>query len=128
MATTLLLNYKLLVCGQEGEHIDNYSDFYIDDVQTLQEIKKQWVFKNKSKVSPCGYGYSVVLVDDKAILKKTLVNIDCEYMSGWIYFPKAYLEDHKGSFKKMTDDDKRHFSVLPEMTTAHNRILPKPGL
>lgn len=59
--------YKILIYGQEGKQIDNYSDFYIDDVQTLREIKRQWVFKNKSQVMSCGYGYSVILVDEKKI-------------------------------------------------------------
>ncbi|MBL4754371.1 MAG: hypothetical protein JKY52_12355 [Flavobacteriales bacterium] len=102
--------YKLLVYGDEGEWIEDYRDFYIDDVETLKRMQKQWVFKYKSDVKPCGYGYHLKLVDGKKVLKSKSVNIDCEYMSGWVYFPKLYLTEHKNSFKKMTESDREEFS------------------
>lgn len=103
-------NYKLLVYGTEGDWIEDYQDFYIDDIQTLNEIKKQWVFTKKSDAMPCGYGYNLELVNQSKILKSTSINIDCEYMSGWIRFPKKYLTDHKKSFKKMTETEIAEFS------------------
>lgn len=103
-------NYKLLVYGLEGEIIDDYIDFYIDDISTLKQMQKQWIFKYKSEVMPCGYGYRVVLVNEKEIINEKYINIDCQYMSGWIYFPKKYLSDYKSSFKKMTKTEKEIFS------------------
>lgn len=103
-------NYKLLVYGMEGEWIEDYRDFYIDDIQTLNRMKRQWVFTKKSDEMPCGYGYSLKLVNQSEILKSTSINIDCEYMSGWIRFPRKYLEDHKKSFKRMTEVEKTEFS------------------
>ena len=101
-------DYKLLVFGLEGLWIDDYIDFYIDDIETLQKMQKQWVFKYKTDVMACGYGYNVMLVDSNEVVEETWVNIesDCEYMSGWIRFPKSYLSDHKTHFKRMTENGK----------------------
>ncbi|WP_159477073.1 hypothetical protein [Chryseobacterium sp. 18068] len=93
--------YKLEAYQVEGKIIDDYKKFYIDDPEVLNKMKKQWVFKYKSEVMPCGFGYELHLIKDKKIIKKTLVNIDCEYMEGWIYFPKEYLTDHKNHFKRI---------------------------
>ena len=103
--------YKLLVFGEEGLWIDDYQDFYIDDIETLKKMQKQWIFKYKSDISACGYGYSIMLVDSDKVLKEAAVNIerDCEYMSGWIYFPKKYLSDHKTYFKRMSENEKNSF-------------------
>jgi len=101
--------YKLLVYGTEGEWIDDFQDFYIDDITTLQNMQKQWTFKYKTDPWACGYGYFLKFVDDKSVLNRKAVNIDCEYLAGWIYFPRNYLEDHKSSFKRMSDQDKKEF-------------------
>ena len=90
-------DYKILVYGMEGEWIEDYRDFYIDDIKTLKKMKRQWVFRWKSDVMPCGYGYSLLLVNQSEIIKRTSINIDCGYMSGWIRFPKRYLSAHKNS-------------------------------
>lgn len=101
--------YKLLVFGLEGEWIDDFRDFYIDDISTLKQMQQQWTFKYKSEVMPCGYGYKIVLVNKEEIINEKYINIDCEYMSGWIYFPENYLSDYKSSFKKMTEIEKENF-------------------
>ncbi|MCX8523644.1 hypothetical protein OF897_06880 [Chryseobacterium formosus] len=93
--------YRLEGHQIEGEIIDDFTNFYIDDPETLITMQKQWIFKYKSGIQPCGYGYSIVLKENNKIIKQTLVNIDCEYMSGWIYFPKEYLTDYKNHFVKM---------------------------
>ncbi|MBD3905268.1 hypothetical protein NAL32_07265 [Chryseobacterium sp. Ch-15] len=93
--------YKLEIYHVEGEIIDDFKNFYIDDPETLNKMKKQWIFKYKSEVMPCGFGYELHLIEDKKVIKKTLINIDCEYMSGWVYFPKEYLTDHKNHFKRI---------------------------
>lgn len=93
--------YKLEVYQIEGEIIDDFKKFYIDDSETLKKMQKQWIFKYKSEVMPCGFGYELHLVKDHTIIKKTLINIDCQYMQGWIHFPKEYLTDHKIHFKRI---------------------------
>lgn len=103
--------YKLLVYGLEGLWIEDYRDFYIDDVKTLEKMKKQWVFTRKVDPKPCGYGYSIYLVNNDSILKKIWVNIDCEYGSDWVKFPKRYLNGHKASFKRMTEEESEKFNA-----------------
>jgi len=101
--------YKLLVFGTEGEWIDDYRDFYIDDIEVLKKMQKEWVFKYKSDILACGYGYIVMLVNSDEVLKEVAVNIDCEYMTGWIRFPKRYLSNYKAHFKRMTEIEKKEF-------------------
>ena len=101
--------YKLYVIGTEGEWIEDYRDFYIDDIETLKKMKTQWVFKEKSEVMPCGYGYILYLVNDKEVLKSEAINIDCEYMTGWIKFPREYISDYKNQFIRLNESEKLNF-------------------
>jgi hypothetical protein len=103
--------HKLLVYPLEGEIIDDFTHFYIEDISTLKEMQQKWIFKHKSDIMPCGYGYSLLLVDENSILNKKSVNIDCEYMSDWIHFPKHYLTDYKKSFIKMNESKKAEFAA-----------------
>lgn len=96
-------DYKLIVFGTEGARIEDYRDFYIDDIETLERMQKQWVFKYKTTPMSCGYGYNIRLVSKDKILEEKSVNVDCEYMTGWIFFPRNYLTDHIESFKRMND-------------------------
>lgn len=93
--------YRLEVNQVEGQIIGDFKNFYIDDIATLIKMQKQWVFKYKSSVKSCGYGYSIALKENSKTIKQSFINIDCEYMSGWIYFPKEYLTDHKNHFKRI---------------------------
>lgn len=93
--------YRLKGYHIDGKSINGFKKFYIDDPETLSKMKKQWVFKYKSEVMPCGFDYELHLVENNKIVKKALINIDCEYMQGWIHFPKEYLIDHKNHFKRI---------------------------
>ena len=103
--------HKLLVFPLEGEIIDDFTHFYIEDISTLKKMQQEWVFKHKSDIMPCGYGYLLMLVDEDSIINKESINIDCEYMSGWIYFPKKYLTDYQKSFIKMNESQKAEFAA-----------------
>ncbi|WP_131725552.1 MULTISPECIES: hypothetical protein [unclassified Chryseobacterium] len=93
--------YRLDFYNIDGVAIDNFKNFYIDDPTTLLKIQLQWIFKYKSDIQPCGYGYSIELKENNKVIKQTLINLDCEYMSGWIHFPKEFLTDHKNHFKTL---------------------------
>jgi hypothetical protein len=95
--------YKLVFYGGEGGIIENYFNFYIDDSKTLNQIKKQWIFSKKSEIYSCGYSYNMVLVKKESEVFSKQINIECEYMSGWVYFPKDFLLKHKKSFKKINE-------------------------
>ena len=99
-------SYKLLVFGSEGTWIDDYRDFYIDDPATLSKMKDQWIFKYRTDMMLCGFGYIVKLVDEDKIVAETAINLDCEYIEGWIYFPEDYLRDHISSFKRLTESER----------------------
>ncbi len=91
-------NVKLLIYRLEGSKFQN--DFYIDDINVLKTMQNQWIFTKKSKIWSCGFDHRLVLMDGNKIVQEKLINLDCEYMSGWIYFPKEYLLDNKSNFKE----------------------------
>lgn len=95
--------YKLVFYGEEGGIIENYYKFYIDDIKTLNDIKKQWVFTKKSEIYSCGYSYTMELIKKDSVVFSKPINVECEYMSDWIYFPKEFLLDHIKSFKKINE-------------------------
>lgn len=103
-------DYKIYVFASEGTWIDDYMDFVIEDIETLNEIKERWVFKEKLPPTACGYGYNLKLVDKEKIIKSFSINIDCEYMTGWIVFPKEYLSDYKHSFIKLNENQIQEFN------------------
>jgi hypothetical protein len=94
-------DYKLVVLATEGAHLEGFDDFYIDDVVTLTKMQNQWVFNYKVVPMACGYGYDAKLIKNDQVLVQSSINIECEYMSGWIFFPRNYLTDHIQSFKKL---------------------------
>jgi hypothetical protein len=103
-------NYKLVGFGLEGLWVDDFRNFYVDDLTTLQKMQRQWIFEYAVPPSPCGYGYKLKLMRDTIVINEALVNIDCEYMNAneqpWRYFPANYLTDHKASFKRFTEEDR----------------------
>ena len=105
--------FKLLVFGQEGMWIDDYRDFYIDDIEVLKKMQKQWVFRFKSSVMACGFGYRIMFVDRDRVINEAWVNIQrgCEYMVwfDWLRFPKRFLLDHKAHFRRMTETEREYF-------------------
>ena len=52
-----------------------------------------------------------MFVNEDSVLNRKSVNIDCEYMGGWIHFPKSYLEDYKDSFVRMSDEEAKRFGA-----------------
>ena len=99
--------YRLEGIGLEGGWVNDFRNFYIDNLPTLQKIKDQWVFEYTVPPSSCGYGYKLRLLRDKIIIKEAFVNIECEYISvngnPWRYFPSNFLTDHRASFKRFTN-------------------------
>jgi hypothetical protein len=101
--------YKLYFFGLESDGIKGFSNFYIDDKETLSKIKAQWIFDEKSETMSCGYSYSMVLVINKKIVLQKAINTECEYLEGWIHFPNSYLTSHKMNFKKLSEKEAVHF-------------------
>ncbi|MEP1069416.1 MAG: hypothetical protein ABJG99_11760 [Crocinitomicaceae bacterium] len=102
-------NYKLYFIGTEGTYIDNYKDFKIENIYALNKIKKTWIFTERSEVMSCGYGYILYLVDGQQVLKTTGINIECEYFSDWIKFPKKHLTDFKEYYVQIDDSELSEF-------------------
>jgi len=102
--------FKIYLFASDGPQIGDFHNFVIEDVETLELLKERWIFKNKISPIACGYGYNLKLVDDKKVVKSTNINVECEYMTGWIKFPKEYLSDFKHSFIKIDEIEIVRFS------------------
>ena len=109
-------NYKLVGLGLEGLWVDDFRNFYVDDLTTLQKMQRQWIFEYSVPPTACGYGYKLKLLKDTTVIKGAFVNIDCEYMSAkghpWRYFPANYLTDHKANFKRLTDEQRNEIESM----------------
>ena len=104
-------NYKLVIIpiGEGFNLISEFDNAYIDNPLIIGEVSKKWVFTKKSDVMPCGYEYSLILVDDSKIITEKYLNFDCGYLGGWIYFPKYYLLKYKSHFKKFSPEELYEF-------------------
>ncbi len=97
--------YKLIGVAMEGQHIEGFGSFYIDDLTTLQKMSEQWKFEYKSEPMACGFGYELSFLKDTVVLNHGLLNLECGYLNtdqqNWLYFPSNYLTDHVSKFKKL---------------------------
>ncbi len=100
-------NYKLVGIGLQGEHIEGYKNFYIDDIETLQKMREQWVFEYSTEPMACGFGYELRFLRDTLVLSQGLLNLECGYLNTkrqkWLHFPSKYLTDHVSKIKELSE-------------------------
>lgn len=84
----------------------------LDDTTALNTIKSQWIFKNHIHPTSCGYNYQIMLVKDYKVIKQTKINTNCEYMTGWIEFPKEFLSDNLDKFRSLNSMDSTEFKQV----------------
>ncbi|MET3731785.1 hypothetical protein [Moheibacter stercoris] len=80
-------------------------NFYTDDLKVLNKMKNQWKLNKRSDIMPCGYTHKLVFADEYRTLNEIEINLECEYASGWIYFPKEYLLKYESKFKKLSSEE-----------------------
>ena len=68
-------NYKLVGIGMEGQQINGFKNFSIDDSNTLVEMQKKWVFDHKINAMSCGFDYEIQLLKEKKLVYYCF--IDC---------------------------------------------------
>lgn len=109
---------------------DSMGSWYIDDIATLNEFKKEWVFKVPGKMRACGYDYELVLTKNGQSLQSLHLTLDCsEIVSGrkYFYFEPQKLKMFKGKVKPLKPVDKT-VETLEEARTYRDNILKNPNL
>ena len=98
-------NYKLVGIGMEGQQINGFKNFSIDDSNTLVEMQKKWVFDHKINAMSCGFDYEIQLLKDSILINQGFVNLECGYLNTkqqkWLYFPPEYLSNYTSVFKQL---------------------------
>ena len=98
--------YYLLGARAESDRnsfADSLGVFYTNDIQVLNKIKKEWVFKKPSPKYACGYHYYVLICKDGKELESFAVNLNCNEIvsdKGYFYFDTNKLRKFKNDFKK----------------------------
>ena len=78
--------YTLLFVQQQPYKINEkeyteLSNYYIDDISTLNKIKKDWVFEKSKTMYACGYSFVIYLCKNNKLLDTFYINLDCEQIS-----------------------------------------------
>ncbi len=90
---------------QRHELQKTIGNFYIDDIQVLNEIKDSWITEKPSPFYACGYHFGIFVIQDGYEIESFFINVekDCntvvtEY--GQFYFDPSKIRMLKDKFKK----------------------------
>jgi hypothetical protein len=82
-------------------------NFYTDDIQVLNAIKKEWTFKKPGQMHSCGYHYIVSTYKKGLELERFHINLNCNILgtnASYFYFEERQL----GMFKtRLNKNNKR---------------------
>ncbi len=79
----------------KGDTYKRFS-FFVDKLEDLNNLKKEWVFKQKSEVIAQQNHFSVYILKDKKIVGDGVINPSFSNIradEGWYYFDTALLEE-----------------------------------
>jgi hypothetical protein len=125
--------YSLLGISREGgpnKLAHSLGEFYTDDIQLLNAIKKEWIFKKPSPMYSCGYNYQIVICKNGLTLKQFFINLGCHTLAtddGYFYFKEEQLGMFKDKFKK-PDRKRETFSTFNEARVFREKALKKSRL
>ena len=80
---------------------DSLGEWYIDDITTLNKIKKEWVFSTPGEQWACGYHYRIYLCKDGKKIDEFAVNLYCKEMltkEGYFFFDPELIRSLNGNF------------------------------
>lgn len=123
--------YYLL--GQRSESdpntlADSLGDFYTDDIQLLNTIKKEWIFKKNSPAWACGYHYVIHICKKGKTLESFAINLNCNVIStndGYFVFDAKKLRKFKAKLKPAFSEKKK-FSNISEARAYYKNTLTTP--
>jgi hypothetical protein len=131
--TQLLKNYDFnkggytLLFEQSRGGFDNQNEFielsnyYIDDISILNEIKKNWVFNKSEMIYACGYHYEVYLCKNGIKIDNFSINLECGQIcssQGYFDFSKDKWMMFQNKLKKAVTKNNK-FASLQKARDAH---------
>lgn len=120
--------YYLIGTHSESDYnalAKDLGEFYTDDIEVLNAIKKEWTFKRPSPQYACGYHYEVTICKNGLELETLLINLNCNVIvsdDGYFYFEAKQLEMFKDCLKKPFRKQEK-FVSLAEARNYRNTIL-----
>ncbi len=109
---------------------DTLDVFYTNDIKTLNEFKKTWVFTKPSPMYACGYDYMVHICKNGESLEHFAINFDCNVISidkGYFYFDLKKLTMFKSKVHKAFISTNNFPSVI-KGREFRNKILTDSNL
>lgn len=109
---------------------DSLGEFYTDDIEILNAIKKEWTFVKPSPRYACGYHYEVIICKNGLELECFLINLNCNEIvsnNGYFYFQPQQLRMFKDNFKKPFRKTEEFNSVI-DARNYREHILKDPNL
>lgn len=79
-------------------------EFYTEDIDVLNEIKRAWNFPRPQKLYACGYHYYVVLLKDGKKVDDLSINLECNQVvtgKGSRYFRNQLLTSFSARFRPL---------------------------
>lgn len=96
-------------------------EFYTDNIQVLNALKKSWVFKRPQKDYACGYHYEIVVLKKGIEVDSFVINLECEQLrlsDASLYFDLKKLDSFANRFKKLY----RESQVFESASEARARL------
>jgi hypothetical protein len=93
---------------------DTLGEFYTNDIETLNQIKKEWTFKIPGKQYACGYHYFIHICKDGKSLESFAVNLNCNEIvgkKGYFFFDNKNLRQFKDNFKTLNGKYKEYIDL-----------------
>ena len=116
--------------GDRNSLADSLGEFYTDDIEVLNSIKKEWTFTRPSPKYACGYHYEVLVCKNGLELESFSINLNCNEIvsdNGYFYFETQQLRMFKDSFKKPIKK-RENFTSLTDARNYRENILKDTNL
>lgn len=91
-------------------------EFYSDDVQVLNAIKRAWVFNKPQRQYACGYHYEIIILQHGVRKESFAINLECNELvtpDGSRYFDLKKISAFASALKPVRNE-KREFSTVKE--------------
>ncbi len=100
----------------KGTAADTLFNFYSDDKALLNEIRKEWIFKERNNLLGCGFTYSVLLCRDGKRVSQFDINLECDEIQmderSVYYFKQEKLTRYLKRFRKEPGMNRKVFTEL----------------
>ncbi len=89
-------------------------EFYTDEIQVLNELKKSWRFSRPQKDYACGFHYNFLILRNSVVQDSFVVNLECNQLrtsDRSLYFDLKKLNSFSSKFKKLHREFKEFKSI-----------------